>query len=112
MFEICQEIGLRREQTIIWNIVPWYIGSGTKIRPAKRTDIDEGYKYIGKLLDLLPNLRTIVLLGLKAHQIREDIEKSRPDICVIESYHPSPLFINRRQENRQMIIEALGQIRL
>jgi len=28
--------GIPREKTVLWNIVPWYIGSGVKIRPATK----------------------------------------------------------------------------
>ena len=31
------EAGIDRERTIVWNIVPWYLGSGTKIRPPTRS---------------------------------------------------------------------------
>ena len=33
-FEFHKEAGIPREKTILWNIVPWYIGSGKKIRAA------------------------------------------------------------------------------
>ena len=28
--------GIPREKTVLWSIVPWYIGSGVKIRPATK----------------------------------------------------------------------------
>ena len=34
-FELNREAGIPRRRTVIWNVVPWYIGTGTKIRPAK-----------------------------------------------------------------------------
>ena len=40
--EISAEAGIPRTRTITWNIVPWYIGSGTKIRPANGGDIASG----------------------------------------------------------------------
>ena len=38
-FLLNAEAGIDRRRTVIWNVVPWYIGSGTKIRPAKRDDV-------------------------------------------------------------------------
>jgi hypothetical protein len=41
-FGLNREAGISRELTITWNIVPWHIGSGKKIRPAGRSDLDCG----------------------------------------------------------------------
>lgn len=37
-----QKSGIPRKRTITWNIVPWYIGSGSRIRPATSDDIEAG----------------------------------------------------------------------
>jgi uracil-DNA glycosylase len=36
------EAGIDRERTILWNVVPWYIGSGSVIRGATASDVREG----------------------------------------------------------------------
>jgi uracil-DNA glycosylase len=33
-FELNAEVGIPRELTVIWNVVPWYVGDGTRIRPV------------------------------------------------------------------------------
>ena len=33
-FQLNRESGISRKRTITWNIVPWYLGSGSRIRPA------------------------------------------------------------------------------
>jgi hypothetical protein len=38
-FFVLNEAGLARSRTVIWNVVPWYVGSGTKIRPANWSNI-------------------------------------------------------------------------
>jgi uracil-DNA glycosylase len=55
-----------RRRTVTWNVVPWYIGSGTKIRAATGTDLGAGRPALVRLLSLLPRLKAIVLLGRKA----------------------------------------------
>lgn len=34
-FELNRDAGIPRELTVIWNVVPWYIGDGARIRAAK-----------------------------------------------------------------------------
>lgn len=55
------EAGIERHRTALWNIVPWYIGTGTRIRPAAGSDVKAGASYLEKLLPLFPNLSAIVL---------------------------------------------------
>jgi len=40
-FELNLAVGIRRERTISWNLVPWYIGSELRIRPARSNDIQK-----------------------------------------------------------------------
>ena len=51
---LIREAGITRKDIVIWNVVPWYIGDGKKIRPAKKSDINSGQKYLEWLLFLLP----------------------------------------------------------
>jgi hypothetical protein len=48
-FELNHQAGLPRELTISWNIVPWYIGTESKIRPANKKDIEEGKEYLFRI---------------------------------------------------------------
>lgn len=109
-FLACKAAGLRRRDTVVWNIVPWYIGDGTNIRPATAADIDEGLPYLDRLLRLLPELTTVVLVGGKAQRIEAWLRGRRPDLRVFKSPHPSPMFVNRRPENRERLVEALGAV--
>jgi hypothetical protein len=53
-FELNRETGIPRALTVTWNIVPWYIGSGSKIRPAQKPDLESGLWYLERMLQLLP----------------------------------------------------------
>ncbi|HEY7504677.1 MAG TPA: uracil-DNA glycosylase, partial [Gemmatimonadales bacterium] len=102
--------GIARSRTVVWNIVPWYIGSGQRIRPATGKDIDEGWPYVVRLLDLLPRVAVAVLVGRKAQRVRRHFVALRPDVAVFDCPHPSPLFVNRLPANREVVVEALRAV--
>jgi uracil-DNA glycosylase len=108
-FELNQAAGIPRERTAIWNIVPWYIGSGVRIRAADRADIDAGIPSLTRLLTLLPKLRVVVLVGRKAEHAASVVSQLRPELRVFRSPHPSPLFINNAQGNRTRILNILRE---
>ncbi|MGM8851303.1 uracil-DNA glycosylase [Salinicola sp. V024] len=102
-FEISRESGIDRKQIVTWNTVPWYIGSDSKIRPATSSDISAGIESLAELLGLLPKLKAIVLVGGKAQKAESYIHQAAPHLKVFISPHPSPLFVNRRPENRAVL---------
>jgi uracil-DNA glycosylase family 4 len=109
IFELLNEVGLKRKETVLWNIVPWYIGKEGKIRPATEIDIKEGWTFLEILLEKLPKLKTIILVGRKAQKIERklyDYKKYR----ILECFHPSPMYINRKINNRDIIREQLKKI--
>lgn len=108
-FELNQEAGLDRRRTITWNIVPWYVGSGKKIRPVKRADITAAEPYLLELLSLLPALRVAVLVGRKAQRAESLLRKYRPGPPLLACPHPSPMFVNRRPGNRGLILQVLRE---
>jgi uracil-DNA glycosylase len=109
-FEMNAEAGIPRDRTVTWNIVPWYIGSATRIRAANRTDISLGIECLTELLPLLPELRAVVLLGHKAEAAAEPIARLRPDLRLFRSPHPSPLYVNNKPGNRDRILMVLRDV--
>jgi len=69
MLDVLQEAGLSRNETVLWNIVPWYLGSSSKIRKPRKSDIEEGKAYVPRLLEILPRLKVVALCGLDALRI-------------------------------------------
>jgi uracil-DNA glycosylase len=110
-FELNQRAGLPRELTISWNVVPWYIGTGSKIRPATQVDIYSGKEYLFLLLSLLPQLKIIVLSGRKAQKVEPFIKECCSSITLLKMPHPSPMFINRSPDNKFQIMESLQYIK-
>ena len=39
LWHLIYEAGILRSETLIWNIVPWYVGTGKCIRPVNAADI-------------------------------------------------------------------------
>lgn len=111
-FELHRAAGIPRRWSVSWNIVPWYIGTGIKIRPAKADDIAAATHSLEKLLGLLPNLKAIVLIGRKAQRAEDRIQTLRPGIKIFCSPHPSPLFVNNAPGNRDKILSVLRNVRL
>ncbi len=106
-----EEAGISRKQSLVWNIVPWYLGNGKTIRAATSVDIQAGSVYLERLLALLPHLKAVVLVGRKAQSAfkRGGLITALP---LYETYHPSPQFINLHPNNKEKIVEKLRQVAL
>jgi uracil-DNA glycosylase len=109
-FELNVEAGLDRTKTVIWNVVPWYVGSSTKIRAVNASDIRTSQRALTALLDLLPSLRVVVFVGRKAANVRPDVAVLRPNLHLFECAHTSPMHINRAPQNRGLILAGLAQV--
>ena len=109
-FDLNQQAGIPREVTVTWNIVPWYIGTGRKIRAANNHDILEGIKYLTQLLFLLPKLELVVLIGKKAQKAEVVIKEQIPEMELMSMYHPSPMFINRAPGHRDKVLMSLQKV--
>lgn len=99
---LMQYANIERRDTLLWNIVPWYVGNGQKIRPVHARDLEEALPHLRDLLALLPNLQVIVLLGKKAQLAEAHIAKLT-DVPIIKTYHPSPQVFNISSEKKQQI---------
>lgn len=102
--------GLDRTRTATWNIIPWYIGEGGRIRAPRRADVEEGWPYLQRLLDLLPRLRLIALVGKHAQAVHPRLAELRLPIGVMHTPHPSPQFVNREPGNRAVLNAAVREV--
>ena len=109
LWNLIHDAGIARADTLIWNIVPWYVGTGKHILPVNSADIRQALPYLEELLALLPNLQMIVLVGRKA-------QLAKPQICLLTSrpirhtYHMSALVFNRSPEKKKQTEEAFSAI--
>lgn len=83
-FTFMRDAGLPRQDVIIWNSIPWWNGQ-LKMAPTEKK---EGLQRLVPLLDLLPRLRGVVLVGQKA-ALATNLLAMR-DVKVWHSAHPSP----------------------
>ena len=111
LFELANRAGLERKRSVIWNVVPWYIGTGKTIRAAKAADINQGVPYLGRLVQLLPKLRAVVLLGKKAQRAETHLNEMLPDLSIFECPHPSPMFVNRASGNGEVLLNGLRAVK-
>ncbi len=84
LFTFMNEARIPREETLLWNVIPWWNGT-IRLTPDERR---EGLSRLEELLDLLPRLEGVVLVGQKAARARPILKKRRLPVWV--SAHPSP----------------------
>lgn len=88
------EAGIAREDTILWNAVPWIVHApGARNRPLRRGEIAEGLAMLPPFLALLPSLRVVVLAGRVAAEARMVVDTARPAVPVLAMPHPSPTIV-------------------
>jgi uracil-DNA glycosylase len=102
---LLQAAKLPRASTLLWNIVPWYIGEGKKIRGARKIDVAEALPYLSELIGLLPELKATILVGKPAGSAAESIQ-AITKTPLFFAPHPSPKVFNiyphKRQEAQQI----------
>ena len=106
---LMQEAQIPRADVLLWNIVPWYVGSEGRIRPVNKTDIEEALPYLKRLIGLLPNLELIVLVGKKAQSARDRI-RSMTDVPVVATCHMSQRVFAVWPEKKQEAQETFHDI--
>ena len=106
-FELNARARLPRHLTVTWNIVPWYLGSAGKIRPARAADIDEAQPYLAKLLDFLPRLEVVLLVGRKAQRSHTLISRLLPSVRILRMPHPGPRVYNTSPASGRAMLRAL-----
>ena len=95
----------RGSEYVAWNVVPWYLGDGARIREARTADLSEAREATETLLSLPPDLGAIVLLGKKASLAWRRLGFAD----ALEAPHPSPRNLNGRPWARAEIQGALIQ---
>jgi len=92
-FNFMHEAQIPRELTVVWNIIPWWNGEIA----FDHAELEDGLSCLRQLIDLLPKLKAVVLVGKKAGRARSFLEGR--GLHVLESAHPSPK-VKARWRNR------------
>lgn len=85
-----------------------YVGDGQRIRSVHTADLAEAGPALRVFLDLLTEVRIVVLLGRKAVDGWARAEVLLPALI---APHPSPRVTNARPEARDHIRRVLGEAR-
>lgn len=101
--------GLPRGATLLWNVVPWYVGGDSTIRPVTRSDLATALPFTSELIALLPRLKAVVLLGRKAQAAKAHIARLT-NARVFESHHPSQRVMNRWPERRAEMLDTFRSL--
>jgi hypothetical protein len=80
--------GLPREETIIWNAVPWYIGTAAKLDETRARNWNAAKPWLARLITVLPALEVVVLMGRKAERAEALIQSAFPRLTVFKCPHP------------------------
>lgn len=107
--ELLLEAEIERADTLIWNIVPWYVGDGTRIRAVNATDIEQAFPHLEDLIGLLPDLKVIALLGKKAGSAKSQIAQLT-SVPIIEMPHPSARVVNMWPDKKDEMRSQLKQV--
>lgn len=84
LFNFMNVASIPRERTILWNSIPGWNGT-IKMAP---NEVSSGINELVHLLGLLPNIRTVVMVGRKAERARAILEDRK--LRLLTSAHPSP----------------------
>lgn len=83
-FRFYREAGVDRKQSVVWNVIPGWNGT-IKVTPA---ELRSGVEDLARVLELLPRLNTIVLVGKRAARA-EPLIRQLGEYAVFNSAHPS-----------------------
>jgi len=84
-FHFMKEAAIPRKLTVTWNVIPWWNGT-VKVAGA---ELSEGVGRVVDLIRLLPKLRAVVMVGLKAATAQPYLKTT--GAALFTSDHPSPL---------------------
>jgi hypothetical protein len=88
------EAGVSRLDVVHWNVIPYYIGSDTKIRAWRAGDVANAGHMLAELVALLPRLRSVVLGGQAAQEGWRDHRPPGTTVREFPCPHPSVTNVN------------------
>lgn len=84
-FRFMAEAKIPRGITVTWNVIPWWNGT----RKVTSKELGDGASCVRELLELLPNLCAVVLVGQKATKASPFLRTT--GMRLFTSAHPSPI---------------------
>lgn len=117
--ELFEQFGISPRCALPWNSYPWYIN-----RAPRAAEREEGAEVLSDLIDMLPDLRVVLLQGNEAADVWRRVIRRRPTLViergfdVIASIHPGrqalwaadPLEREARKAKQQSAFERLAEL--
>jgi hypothetical protein len=100
------EAGVDRHLVVHWNVIPYYLGTDTKIRAWKPGDVANAGPMLAELVALLPELRSVVLGGEAAQICWRDHKPRTAQVREFPCPHPSVTNVNTRPGVWPLIVQA------
>lgn len=100
------DAGVDRKRVVHWNVIPYYLGTKAKIRKWDGDDVSAAGPLLAELLDLLPDIRCVVLGGAAARSAWGLHRPAGFTAAVIDCPHPSPTNWNTRPATAPAVVEA------
>lgn len=112
--DLLDTVGVSPFELLPWNAYPWYIN-----RAPRAPELDQGVEALVQVIDLMPELRVVLLQGRDSQKAWRRLVRCRPaavrgrDLLVIETYHPSPqaLFARDADERQRRIERRVAAFR-
>lgn len=98
--ELFQQADLARRDTLLWHIVPWFIGVEKRPQPVGGRELESALEHLGELLSLLPRLEIVVLVGRKTQLARPQLRELTA-LPLVETFHPSSQVFNVWPEKKR-----------
>lgn len=106
-----EETGLSRNDSVIWNAIPWTLEKRNgRLRAPTTREADAARPEVARLLALLPRLECAVLMGRFAGRLQANVLAARHDLQVFATPHPSPTFVCTSPAIRPAMTAVFGRI--
>ncbi|MCA1337834.1 uracil-DNA glycosylase [Pseudooceanicola marinus] len=105
IFRFMAQAGVVRQDSALWNAVPWWNGT----RKITGAELSAGLERLGRLLDMLPELRVVVAVGGKAAKVAPLV--AQRGLPLVRSAHPSPINRAARRKVWDKIPEQWSEAR-
>jgi hypothetical protein len=99
IFNFMRDAGIPRRETVLWNLIPGWNGT----RKVTAREVREGALEALRLVQLLPQLKAVVLVGARAEEARPFLTGG--GFSLFSSVHPSPIMRAFRREDWRQIPE-------
>jgi uracil-DNA glycosylase len=91
-------------------VVPWYQPEGTRTANATRRDVRDAPPWLERLIDLLPELRPVVTMGVRACQgwmFLLATDSKIPLLPTLVLPHCSPRNLAGRPDDKALIVAGM-----